>query len=190
MEASNNGRANIVSFLLENGATVDKLNKHGMTALWCAVYSNHVDTVRLLLEKGADSTWQPYDKETYSFPLHRAASMNNPDVCKLLLKFGADLDQKFKGGTSLQIATQNKHTNVIKILQAATAKKNDERRKVIIANIAEAKTGQEKEEMTKMYEGLFEHAEAGDITAFQRMQNLPKHQFDINWANKDNGLTF
>ena len=92
--------------------------------------------------------------------------------------------------TPLEAATRAKHTKVIKILQAATAKKNDERRKVIIANIAEAKTGQEKEEMTKMYEGLFEHAEAGDITAFQRMQNLPKHQFDINWANKDNGLTF
>ena len=149
--------------------------------------------LNLLLEKGADPNIQPFDKENSLSPLFKAAVNNQPEVCELLLRFGANIDKKFHGLTALEAATRLKHTKVIKILQAATAKKNDERRKEIIANIAKAKTGQDKEkleEMTKMYKDLFGKAKAGYITAFQRMQNLPKHQFDINWANNEYGQFF
>ena len=196
MEASASGHANLVSFLLENGAIVDNLDKHGSSALCYAAAQNHVDTVRLLLEKGADSTCQPYNKEKHPCPLYYAAYKNGPEICDLLLKFGANLEQKFKGATSLQIATQEKHTNVIKILQAATAKKMEEKRKVIIANVAKAKLEQEKkeklrEEKEKMYEDLLANkARAGDIAAFQRMKSLPKQEFNINWSDKVNGSTF
>ena len=43
------------------------------------------------------------------------AQSNHLEICELLLNFGADLEQKFKGATSLQIATQLKHTKVIKL---------------------------------------------------------------------------
>ena len=81
------------------------------------------------MESGGDPSVQPYDTEL-SFPLFYAAAENHPEICELLLRFGANLDQKFKGFTSLQAATiHNKHTKVIEVLQAATDNKNDERKK-------------------------------------------------------------
>ena len=104
-----------------------------------SVVSHCYPFVRLLLEKGADPTCQPYDKEKHPCPLYEAASRNRPEVCELLLRFGADVEQKFKAFISLQIATQQKHTKVIKILQAATAtkaklgNKNEAKNEVITA---------------------------------------------------------
>ena len=49
---------------------------------------------------------------------------------------------KFRGVTPLLISTQKKNTKNIKILQAATDRKREEKRKVIIANVAKAKIEQ------------------------------------------------
>ena len=48
----------------------------------------------------------------------------------------------------------------------------------------------EAEAKEKMYLDLFDKAFYGDMTAFQRMRNLHKHQFDINWANNEYGQFF
>jgi len=41
----------------------------------------------------------------------------------------------------------------------------------------------------RMYKDLLVKATVGDISAFQRLKNLPKQEFDINWSN-ENGVTF
>jgi len=53
-----------------------------------------------------------------------------------------------------------------------------------------ATNNSEAEAKENMYEDLYVKACEGNIPEFQRMQNLPKHQFDINWAEKDYGDTF
>ena len=106
--ASENGQANMVAFLLGKGAIVDKANKDGCTALCYAAQSNHLGTLRLLLEKGADPNCQPYDEGEFAFPLYMAAVTNYAEVCELLLQFGANVNQKCGGVTSLQKATQRK----------------------------------------------------------------------------------
>ena len=125
--ASDNGHTNLVSYNLWREALIDKPDERGVTPLWMAVDKNHVDTIQLLLEAGADPNCQPYDEEKYVFPLYNAAQQNYPEVCDLLLRFGANIDQKFKGGTPLQIAIHYMNTSVIKMLQAATDyKRKDE----------------------------------------------------------------
>ena len=78
---------------MENGALFDTVDNYGCTVLWTAAFTNHVQTLRLLLEKGADPDCQPYDKEKYATPLYNAANYNHPEVCELLLNFGADIDR-------------------------------------------------------------------------------------------------
>ena len=179
-----------IRLLLEGGATVDKADKDGASPLWIAAAKNHVDAVRLLSEKGADTNCLPFDKEKYAFPLYYAAKLNHPEVCELLVSFGANTEMKFRGETALQIATQKKNTKIIKILQAATDQKREEKRKVIIANVAKAKIEQGKgekvrEDAAKMCQDLWNYAESGKLAAFQMTDKV----FDINWADK-NGDTF
>ena len=188
MAASENGHVNVVAYLLRKGAIVDKVDKEGCTALWCAVQKhNHAEASRLLLEHGADPNCQPYDEENYAFPLYNASANNHPEVCELLLKYEANIEQKCDGKSSLQIATELKHTNIIQILEAAILKKNDAKRRVIIANVAKAKVEQEKKEMCQ---DLFYHAAEGELTEFKRVAGVQTQKFDINWANEEDGFTF
>ena len=152
--ASMHGQAKIVANLLGKGAVVDKPDKDGMTALWAAVVHNHVDAVRLLLKKGADPNIQPYNQNKQACPLFMAAYNNNPEVCEFLLNFGANIDKKFEGSqnlpaSALQIAIQEKHTKINKMLQAATDEKMEEKRKKVIANVAKARIEQEKKEKVR-----------------------------------------
>ena len=101
------GRQPFVSYLLGRGAIVDKRNEVGWTALLLSVNNDHVEVSRLLLESGADPSVQPYDKEKFAFPIYNAVQHNNPEMCELLLKHGADIDMKYNGMTSLQHATRN-----------------------------------------------------------------------------------
>jgi ankyrin repeat protein len=58
------GRATVVAFLLDNGIDVAAkfVRNHGQTGLHWAAYGAHVDTVKLLLKRGA-----PLDPEDDSF---------------------------------------------------------------------------------------------------------------------------
>ena len=55
------GRLHVLAYLVEKGALVDKPDKYGGTALYAAVYRNHMDIIRLLLENEGDANTQPYD---------------------------------------------------------------------------------------------------------------------------------
>lgn len=44
----------MVRLLLSHGVGVDNCYANGLTPLWTAVFYNHEDTVRVLVENGAD----------------------------------------------------------------------------------------------------------------------------------------
>jgi ankyrin repeat protein len=69
---------------LKAGVIVD-----GNAPLLAAAGENCVDTVALLLDRGADVNVTNADGWT---PLIKAASANFPDVVRVLLKHGADID--------------------------------------------------------------------------------------------------
>ncbi|MBK7704500.1 MAG: ankyrin repeat domain-containing protein [Acidobacteria bacterium] len=48
------GHKEIAEFLIENGARLDKGDSWGKTPLMAAVFYNHSEVVKLLIEKGAD----------------------------------------------------------------------------------------------------------------------------------------
>ncbi|XP_030198046.1 myotrophin [Gadus morhua] len=52
--AADCGHAEILEYLLSQGADVNAPDKHGLTPLLSAIYEGHLSCVRILLEKGAD----------------------------------------------------------------------------------------------------------------------------------------
>ncbi|MEM7553771.1 MAG: ankyrin repeat domain-containing protein [Cyanobacteria bacterium P01_A01_bin.84] len=71
MYAAISGHESILRFLLESGAVVDSQDKRGQTALWYAVSEEKANSVRILLEFGADphkKSWDdtPFENATYA----------------------------------------------------------------------------------------------------------------------------
>ncbi|KAK3103771.1 hypothetical protein FSP39_021748 [Pinctada imbricata] len=59
--AADYGQTEVIEFLINKGAEVNKADKHGITPLLAAVWENHTSSVKLLLEKGADKNVQSPD---------------------------------------------------------------------------------------------------------------------------------
>jgi ankyrin repeat protein len=78
------GHVNLVRWLVDNGAAVNKRNQFGETALLEACYRNRLRVVRLLLERGGDPTIASYGG---TIPLMAAsASLGAPlEVVRVLL---------------------------------------------------------------------------------------------------------
>lgn len=84
-EAASFGQHDAIEYLLMNGAHLNATDKYGHNALWYAVNSNEVDTVKLLLSKGARVNG---DGETYS-ALEKAESNRYTEIVELLKQAGA-----------------------------------------------------------------------------------------------------
>lgn len=88
MFASFNGHSEIVLALIGEKALVDRRDLLGRTALLYAATGPFPETVKILLEKGA----QPnnVDSEEHFSPLMHAAAEGHLEVVKILLEYGAD----------------------------------------------------------------------------------------------------
>ena len=71
MKAADNNQTDVVRYLLNNGANVNKQNSSGDTALHFAFCSNSTDAMRILLQHGArkdiknDRGYKPMDPERF-----------------------------------------------------------------------------------------------------------------------------
>ena len=54
MRAAGEGRAQLVEWLVERGATLNHSAKYGLTAVMLAALGGHVEAVRTLIAAGAD----------------------------------------------------------------------------------------------------------------------------------------
>jgi uncharacterized protein len=112
--ASFNGFFKVVKLLLGKHADVNARSNHGWTALLQAAARGHLSVASVLIENGADVNAATNDGWT---PLHKAAANGNLAEVKLLLSKGADRSVKYTdGNTALDIATKNKHEDIVAVL--------------------------------------------------------------------------
>jgi ankyrin repeat protein len=63
--AADYGQLAVISYLIENGASVNVKDRYGITPLLSAIYEGHTDCVRLLVLKGASKTETAPDGSSY-----------------------------------------------------------------------------------------------------------------------------
>ncbi|MFB2835251.1 ankyrin repeat domain-containing protein [Floridanema evergladense] len=110
------GADNIKCALIEAGAEDPEL-KHAL--VW-VIFTGRVETVRVLIEKGAD-----VNVSTYSgTPIQAAARQGYTEIVELLIAAGADVDAGSSISTPLQDAIEHGHTDIALKLIAAGANPN------------------------------------------------------------------
>ena len=109
------GKTGEVSRLLDQGESVDAVDKAGATPLIAAAMRGHAGVVRLLLERGAKVD-QPGENGT---ALAEAAYANHFDVADLLLARGADVNARnAQGSTPLILAAYPGEVSAVRYLLA------------------------------------------------------------------------
>ena len=119
------GQTKVVRQMLERGADVQE---NGVVALNAALWKHHEDTAALLVEAGVDINAPTYDEQKHRYMqngarvLHTAAQEGLESSVRLLLRFGADInDRNVHGQSALHYAVQNNHAKVVSILLAQGA---------------------------------------------------------------------
>ena len=99
--------------------------KRVFTELLCAAQEgeNSIETVKKLLETGADPNYKP-ESENCETPLHAAAASGSIPLVKLLLKYGADVNCMRNDQSPLETAIENGKLPMIKFLLKAGADVN------------------------------------------------------------------
>ncbi|MBR4625451.1 MAG: ankyrin repeat domain-containing protein [Alphaproteobacteria bacterium] len=82
---------NIVKYLIDAGADVNKKDKTGATALMKAGLSGDIEIVKMLIDAGADVNARTYTGDTALLYAINAQNAN-PDIIKLLVNSGADVN--------------------------------------------------------------------------------------------------
>lgn len=121
LAAAGYGHADIVEFLLAQGAVVDAAGAAGQwTVLHEAAYRGHADVAEVLLAHGANANIKAsWSGQT---PLHYAAARHHTDVAEALLAHGADVNsQATDGRTPLHEAAKLGFTDMVELLLAKGA---------------------------------------------------------------------
>uniref|UniRef100_W5KRI6 Tetratricopeptide repeat, ankyrin repeat and coiled-coil containing 1b n=1 Tax=Astyanax mexicanus TaxID=7994 RepID=W5KRI6_ASTMX len=112
--AAGRGKMDVCTYLLEEGAQVQQVNRRGMCALFCAVRQGHWQIADVLLQHGADVNGS--DKQGRTL-LMVAASEGHLSTVEFLLSKGASFTSVDKEGlTPLSWACLKGHKNVVQFL--------------------------------------------------------------------------
>ncbi|KAI1231658.1 hypothetical protein IHE44_0007736 [Lamprotornis superbus] len=112
--ASKEGHVEVVSELIQRGASVDAATKKGNTALHIASLAGQAEVVKVLVTNRANVNAQSQNGFT---PLYMAAQENHLEVVKFLLDNGASQSLATEDGfTPLAVALQQGHDQVVSLL--------------------------------------------------------------------------
>jgi ankyrin repeat protein len=116
-----------VKFLLDRGVDSNATNAFGATALMAAAAADDIDSVRLLLDRGADVNSRPNPGSTDFFwggwrtPLMWAAFQGDETLLKLLLERGAKVNDLVETGGALGQAAWGGNAGAARLLLDAGA---------------------------------------------------------------------
>jgi len=115
------GQVEIVEYLLSVGADITARNNNGGTPIHVAGSRNQPECAKILVANGADvNEIRTLGKMT---PLLIAVMKSNYEVAEVLLQLGADINKATESGyTSIMIATYNKDTKMVDILEKYSEK--------------------------------------------------------------------
>jgi len=85
-----------VAFLLEQGVLLDRLGSNNITGLSVAIIYNSYSVLKLLMDRGADSSVVLREQKTL---LHLAAAYANSKMLDILIGYGLDVDRDAKDVT-------------------------------------------------------------------------------------------
>ena len=110
--ASQQGRSDVVNFLLEQNAALDVIDDYSNNALWAACYAESSDCIDALIDAGIDINHQ--NSASGATALIFAASSGRETIVEQLLAAGADPDLKTHDDfTALDFASTRK---ILKLL--------------------------------------------------------------------------
>jgi ankyrin repeat protein len=130
LTATENGRADSVRLLLENGADPNVRDAHSQpmwdTPLHKAANGGHLEIVKMLLDKGADPNLYNADRETALFAaLQTVGSKQVEEIVELLIEHGADIKhQSSSKRTPLVAAANFNHHKAVDLLILSGADAN------------------------------------------------------------------
>ena len=65
LSAADYGQTEVIQFLIKKGASVNIPSKHGITPLLAAIYEDHVEAVKILIQSGATKDGNTPDGMSY-----------------------------------------------------------------------------------------------------------------------------
>ena len=86
--ASQQGRSDVLNFLIEQNAALDVVDEYGNNALWAACYAENSECIEALVDAGVDINHQ--NSASGATALIFAASSSRETVVEQLLAAGAD----------------------------------------------------------------------------------------------------
>lgn len=114
MYAATYGELEAVQLLLDNNANTDLQDFNGWTALISAAFEGETEIVKLLIENGADINMA--DGNDYTALIY-ATDRGHIDIVRLLLTSGIDLSAYNQGLLALEVANENKFTDIAELLK-------------------------------------------------------------------------
>lgn len=109
--------AKIVELLGLQPSLLEAVDADGSTALHCAAWKGHTETVQVLLEAGAPVNVHNSNGHWGTTPLHAAAHANQPAIVELLIQNGADINAKdLEGRLPIAHTAFHKATAAAKVL--------------------------------------------------------------------------
>jgi uncharacterized protein len=86
--ASQQGRSDVINFLIEQNAALDVVDEYGNNALWAACYAENSGCIEALIDAGVDINYQ--NSASGATALIFAASSGRETIVEQLLASGAD----------------------------------------------------------------------------------------------------